>query len=159
MVLPLAAATMEPEETKVIYHVGEEATPYRVKVSVPPSRVTLGDLKAVVKRDGFKFFFKTQDDDVGFVKEEVNDDEARLPLFNDKVECYLEQSLAGSVVGGASAASQQQQRGALSSLRHPRRQDGEEEEESEAASDSLGMPPPGLERGPGVGETRPPSFQ
>ena len=58
---------MDPEETKVIYHVGEEETPYRVKVSVAPSRVTLGDLRTVVKRDGYKFFFKAKDDDFGWV--------------------------------------------------------------------------------------------
>ena len=51
--------------TKVIYHMGEEATPYLAKVNVSPDRVTLGDLKAVIKREGYKFFFMTEDMDVG----------------------------------------------------------------------------------------------
>ncbi len=76
-------------------------------------------------------------------------------------------------MGGASNAGATG--GALSSLQHPRQDlgarsrnaavlraagdDVEEEDASEAASDSMAMPPPGLERGPGVGQTRPPSFQ
>ncbi len=84
------------------------------------------------------------------MKEEITDDSSRLPLFNGKVECYLELSQAGSVVGGASGSGVG---GALSSLRHD--DGGADEEGLSAASDSLA----GLERGPGVGETRPPSFQ
>ncbi len=100
------------------------------------------------------------------MKEEITEDSSPLPLFNGKVECYLELSQAGSVVGGASNGGSVGPAGALSSLRHPRTGNSagggearEEEEDESAASDSLGMPPPGLERGPGVGETRPPSFQ
>ncbi len=53
-------------ETKVIYHVDEEETPYLVKVpGVDPSDVTLGDLKQVLRRTNVKYFFKAKDDDFG----------------------------------------------------------------------------------------------
>ncbi len=57
----------EEIETKVIYHVCEEDTPYRVKVAAPPTTVTLADLKKVIKREGYKYFFKAKDDDFGSV--------------------------------------------------------------------------------------------
>ena len=53
-------------ETKVIYHVDEEETPYLVKVGVPPDSVTLGDLRAVLRqRHNYKYFFKKNMPDIG----------------------------------------------------------------------------------------------
>lgn len=57
--------TMALEETKIIYHIDDEDTPYLVKVAVPPDRVTLGDFKSVLNRPNYKFFFKSMDDDFG----------------------------------------------------------------------------------------------
>ena len=55
-------------ETKVIYHIDDEDTPYLVKLPVAPDKVTLGDFKNVLNRPNFKFFFKSVDDDFGVVK-------------------------------------------------------------------------------------------
>ena len=52
-------------ETKVIYHVDDEDTPYLVKVTKSPSEVTLADLKAVLHKPNHKYFFKSKDDDFG----------------------------------------------------------------------------------------------
>ena len=65
------------EETKVIYHIDEEETPYLVKLNKPPTEVTLADFKSgsPVHFHKFKFFFKSKDDDFGVVKEEIIDDQ------------------------------------------------------------------------------------
>ncbi|KAH7985085.1 hypothetical protein HPB49_026621 [Dermacentor silvarum] len=42
------------EETKIIYHIDDEETPYLVKVPLPPERVTLADFKKVINRPNFK---------------------------------------------------------------------------------------------------------
>lgn len=55
------------EETKIIYHIDEEETPYLVKLPIPPERVTLADFKNILNRPNLKFFFKSMDDDYGYV--------------------------------------------------------------------------------------------
>lgn len=55
------------EETKIIYHIDDEATPYLVKLPIAPERVTLCDFKNVLNRPNYKFFFKSMDDDFGYV--------------------------------------------------------------------------------------------
>lgn len=55
------------EETKVIYHIDDEDTPYLVKLGKHPDVVTLGDFKNVLNRPTYKFFFKSMDDDFGWV--------------------------------------------------------------------------------------------
>lgn len=77
-------------ETKVIYHLDEEETPYLVKIPVPAERITLGDFKSVLQRPaGAKYFFKSMDQDFGVVKEEISDDNARLPCFNGRVVSWV----------------------------------------------------------------------
>ncbi|XP_071841124.1 segment polarity protein dishevelled homolog DVL-3-like isoform X5 [Apostichopus japonicus] len=77
------------EETKIIYHIDDEDTPYLVKLPIPSDQVTLGDFKNVLNRPNYKFFFKSMDDDFGVVKEEIVDDEAKLPCFNGRVVSWL----------------------------------------------------------------------
>merc|ERR1719158_1542644 len=72
------------------------------------------------------------DDDFGVVKEEVVEDECPLPCFNGRVVSWLVSAGGGSVLG--------------------------DETGSQCDTDTLSSLPPGAERGPGVGETRPPSF-
>lgn len=55
------------EETRVIYHVDDEETPYLVKLPISPDKVTLADFKNVFNRSNYKFFFKSMDDDFGYV--------------------------------------------------------------------------------------------
>lgn len=115
------------EETKVIYHIDDEDTPYLVKLPVGPDKVTLADFKNVLNRPNYKFFFKSMDDDFGVVKEEIIEDECPLPCFNGRVVSWLV-SADGSVLSDSG---------------------------SQCGTESI---PPGVQRGPGVGETRPPSF-
>eukprot|EP00105_Crassostrea_gigas_P008102 XP_011422567.1 PREDICTED: segment polarity protein dishevelled homolog DVL-3 isoform X5 [Crassostrea gigas] len=77
------------EETKIIYYIDDEDTPYLIKLPIPADRVTLGDFKNALNRPNYKFFFKSVDDDFGVVKEEIIDDEARLPCFNGRVVSWL----------------------------------------------------------------------
>ncbi|XP_019763627.1 segment polarity protein dishevelled homolog DVL-3 isoform X1 [Dendroctonus ponderosae] len=77
------------EETKVIYHIDDEETPYLVKISISPDKVTLADFKNVLNRPNYKFFFKSMDDDFGVVKEEIIEDSAHLPCFNGRVVSWL----------------------------------------------------------------------
>lgn len=53
------------DETKVIYYVDDEETPYMMKIPLNPSNVTLSDLKEQLNRPFKKFFFKSIDDDIG----------------------------------------------------------------------------------------------
>ncbi|KAL5967402.1 hypothetical protein TSMEX_004876 [Taenia solium] len=77
------------EDTKIIYHIDDENTPYLVKLSVNADKVTLGDFKAALNRPNYKFFFKSVDADFGVVKEEISDDSACLPCFNGRVIAWL----------------------------------------------------------------------
>lgn len=54
-------------ETKFIYYIDEEETPYLVKLNIAPEKVTLGDFKNALNRPHSKFFFKSLDDDFGLV--------------------------------------------------------------------------------------------
>jgi len=77
------------EETKIIYHIDDEDTPYLIKVPVAADSIKLGDFKNALNRPNYKFFFKSMDDDFGVVKEELSDDEAHLPCFNGRVVSWL----------------------------------------------------------------------
>ncbi|XP_030600736.1 segment polarity protein dishevelled homolog DVL-3 isoform X2 [Archocentrus centrarchus] len=120
------------EETRVIYHLEDQETPYLIRINVPAERVTLADFKQVLNKPSVKFFFKSVDDDFGVVKEEISDDDARLPCVNGRVVCWLVSSdtyqpdLRGSDV------------------------------QSVATPTSLAPPP--IERTGGIGDSRPPSF-
>uniref|UniRef100_A0A8C5D5V8 Dishevelled segment polarity protein 1a n=1 Tax=Gouania willdenowi TaxID=441366 RepID=A0A8C5D5V8_GOUWI len=79
-------------ETKIIYHIDEEETPYLVKLCVSPEKVTLADFKNVLNNrpvNSYKFFFKSMDQDFGVVKEEISDDNAKLPCFNGRVVSWV----------------------------------------------------------------------
>ncbi|OBS70586.1 hypothetical protein A6R68_00869 [Neotoma lepida] len=115
-------------ETKIIYHLDGQETPYLVKLPLPAERVTLADFKGVLQRPSYKFFFKSMDDDFGVVKEEISDDNAKLPCFNGRVVSWLV-SAEGS---------------------HP--------EPAPFCADNPSELPPTIERTGGIGDSRPPSF-
>jgi segment polarity protein dishevelled len=77
------------KETKVIYHVDDEETPYLMKIPKPPNEVTLADFKEQLNRPAAKFFFKSKDEEVGIVKEEVMDDATILPLYNGRIVSWI----------------------------------------------------------------------
>lgn len=55
------------DETKVIYHIDDETTPYLVKIPVSATQVTLKDFKMVLNKQScnYKYFFKSMDADFG----------------------------------------------------------------------------------------------
>lgn len=55
----------EMAETKIIYHIDEEETPYLVKIQIPAENITLLDFKQVLNKPNYKFFFKSMDQDFG----------------------------------------------------------------------------------------------
>lgn len=94
------------EETKVIYHIDDEETPYLVKLAIAPERVTLADFKNVLNRPNYKYFFKSMDDDFGVVKEEIIDDDAHLPCFNGRVVSWLVSAEGSNVSDGTSQGTE-----------------------------------------------------
>ncbi|XP_036800266.1 segment polarity protein dishevelled homolog DVL-3 isoform X2 [Oncorhynchus mykiss] len=117
-------------ETKIIYHLDDQETPYLVKLPIAADRVTLADFKNALNKPNYTFFFKSMDDDFGVVKEEISDDNAKLPCFNGRVVSWLV-SADGSH-GGSDGGS--------------------------VCADSQAELPPPLERTGGIGDSRPPSF-
>ncbi|KAJ8271144.1 hypothetical protein GJAV_G00123250 [Gymnothorax javanicus] len=115
-------------ETKIIYHLDDQETPYLVKLPIAADRVTLADFKNVLNKPNYKFFFKSMDDDFGVVKEEISDDNAKLPCFNGRVVSWLVSAEGSHSDGGSVGADSQ-----------------------------ADLPPP-LERTGGIGDSRPPSF-
>lgn len=94
------------EETKILYHIDDEDTPYLVKVLVPPDRVTLADFKNVLNRPNYKFFFRSMDDDFGVVKEEIVEDDSKLPCFNGRVVSWLVTAEGSNVSDNASQCTE-----------------------------------------------------
>ncbi|XP_016149993.1 segment polarity protein dishevelled homolog DVL-3-like [Sinocyclocheilus grahami] len=116
-------------ETKIIYHLDEQDTPYLIKLPIPAESVTLADLKNVLNKPNHKFFFKSMDDDFGVVKEEISDDNAKLPCFNGRVVSWLVSADGSHGSDGGSVCADSQ----------------------------ADLPPP-PERTGGIGDSRPPSF-
>ncbi|MBN3272535.1 DVL3 protein, partial [Polyodon spathula] len=115
-------------ETKIIYHIDDQETPYLVKLPIPADRVTLADFKNVLNKPNYKFFFKSMDDDFGVVKEEISEDNAKLPCFNGRVVSWLVSA------------------------------DGSHSDGGSVCADSQSDLPPPIERTGGIGDSRPPSF-
>ena len=88
------------------------------------------------------------------MKEEFVNDAAPLPLFNGRIVCWLEMAQGSTVGSGTGAPTAGGTAGSSSNNNNGLPVDSEVE-----SSVSSALPPPGIERGPGVGETRPPSFQ
>uniref|UniRef100_A0A8C7CY79 Dishevelled segment polarity protein 2 n=2 Tax=Oncorhynchus TaxID=8016 RepID=A0A8C7CY79_ONCKI len=118
-------------ETKIIYHIDEEETPYLVKIPIPAENITLLDFKQVLNKPNYKFFFKSMDQDFGVVKEEISDESAKLPCFNGRVVSWL----VSPVLPPPPAEVRP-----LPSPPPPP------------------LPPPPVERTGGIGDSRPPSF-
>ncbi|CAL9684541.1 unnamed protein product [Knipowitschia caucasica] len=132
-------------ETRVIYHLEDEHTPYLVRISVPAQRVTLLHVKNALNKHHARFFFRSEDRDFGVVKEEISDDDAVLPCDNGRVVCWI-----------VSADSQIDFRGAddVMSVATPT--------SSIAPPLYMALPPPPQapppQRTRGIGDSRPPSF-
>ncbi|KAG2470518.1 segment polarity protein dishevelled homolog DVL-3-like [Polypterus senegalus] len=92
--------------TKVICHLDDRETPCLVKLPVPADRVILADFKSVLNKPNYKFYFKSMDDDFGVVKEEISDDNAKLPCFNGRVVSWLVSADGSTDAGSVCADSQ-----------------------------------------------------
>ncbi|GLD68623.1 segment polarity protein dishevelled homolog DVL-3-like protein [Lates japonicus] len=72
----------------VIYHLEDQGDPYLIRDQRLRSASPRG-LQTVLNKPGVKFF-KSVDDDFGeVVKEEISDDDARLPCVNGRVVCWV----------------------------------------------------------------------
>lgn len=81
----------DQEETKVCVIV-DTRTPVIFKIPLPPSRITLADLKLAlpaINQPNYKYFFKSNDSEFGIVKEEIQDDDSRLPTYRDRVVAWI----------------------------------------------------------------------
>uniref|UniRef100_A0A8C7FZJ1 Dishevelled segment polarity protein 2 n=1 Tax=Oncorhynchus kisutch TaxID=8019 RepID=A0A8C7FZJ1_ONCKI len=128
-------------ETKIIYHIDEEETPYLVKIQIPAENITLLDFKQVLNKPNYKFFFKSMDQDFGVVKEEISDDSSKLPCFNGRVVSWL----VSSDTPGAAEPVPPVLPPPPAEVRPP-------------PSPPPPLPPPPVERTGGIGDSRPPSF-
>nr|XP_019966606.1 PREDICTED: segment polarity protein dishevelled homolog DVL-3-like [Paralichthys olivaceus] len=77
------------EGTRVLYHLEDQDTPYLTRINVPAQRVTLADFKHVLNKSHVRFFFQSVHEDFRMVKEEISDDDARLPCENGRVVCWV----------------------------------------------------------------------
>uniref|UniRef100_A0AAA9T567 Dishevelled segment polarity protein 2 n=1 Tax=Bos taurus TaxID=9913 RepID=A0AAA9T567_BOVIN len=128
-----AQAGQSSRRTRVGTHMEEEPQ----KIPVPAERITLGDFKSVLQRPaGAKYFFKSMDQDFGVVKEEISDDNARLPCFNGRVVSWL-------------VSSDNPQPEMAPPAHEPR---------TDLAPPPPPLPPLPPERTSGIGDSRPPSF-
>ncbi|KAL5271240.1 hypothetical protein ACHWQZ_G001767 [Mnemiopsis leidyi] len=101
-------------ETKIVYHVGAEDTPYLVCIPIPPEEITLGDFtKEINKGTGYRYYFKTLLEDI-IVKQELKDPEAILPCYHNRVVAWITPDVttngkgsgAGGLVNGSPSSDQ-----------------------------------------------------
>uniref|UniRef100_A0A4W6EB99 Dishevelled segment polarity protein 2 n=2 Tax=Lates calcarifer TaxID=8187 RepID=A0A4W6EB99_LATCA len=126
-------------ETKIIYHIDEEETPYLVKIPIAAENITLLDFKQVLNKPNYKFFFKSMDQDFGVVKEEISDDGAKLPCFNGRVVSWLVSSDTPAADPPVAVVPPV-------------------ETTTQPSPPPPPLPPPPAERTGGIGDSRPPSF-
>ncbi|KAA8579093.1 hypothetical protein FQN60_007213 [Etheostoma spectabile] len=126
-------------ETKIIYHIDEEETPYLVKIPIAAENITLLDFKQVLNKPNYKFFFKSMDQDFGVVKEEISDDSAKLPCFNGRVVSWLVSSDTPTAEPPVAVVPPV-------------------ETSTQPSPPPPPLPPPPAERTGGIGDSRPPSF-
>uniref|UniRef100_A0A665WSR9 Dishevelled segment polarity protein 2 n=1 Tax=Echeneis naucrates TaxID=173247 RepID=A0A665WSR9_ECHNA len=126
-------------ETKIIYHIDEEETPYLVKIPIAAENITLLDFKQVLNKPNYKFFFKSMDQDFGVVKEEISDDSAKLPCFNGRVVSWLVSSDTPAAEPPVAVVPP------VETITQP-------------SPPPPPLPPPPAERTGGIGDSRPPSF-
>jgi len=82
------------EETKVIYHLNDEDTPYLIKLPISADKITLGDLKNALGKPNYKYFFKSMDDDFGCVCVKLELLTLKFPLILTKIDPYPDETMA-----------------------------------------------------------------
>ena len=78
--------------TQLLYYINKQEAPCRVGIQKPASDVRLSDVKCHINRVGsFSYHFKVEDPDFGALKEEINGDTDRVPIYKkNTVVVYLE---------------------------------------------------------------------
>ncbi|KAF7699932.1 dixin-A [Silurus meridionalis] len=78
--------------TKVLYFTDRSLTPFLVNIPKRLGEVTLQDFKAAVGRhNNFRYHFKSLDPEFGTVKEEVFQDDAKIPGWEGKIVAWVEE--------------------------------------------------------------------
>lgn len=79
----------------------DSGTPVKFKIPAPPNRVTLADLKRAlpaIDRPNYKYFFKSNDREFGIVREEIHENDGRLPIFKNRIVAWI---VTPTIKGGA----------------------------------------------------------
>lgn len=85
-------SNVSPNETEVCVIV-DSGTPVKFKIPAPPNRVTLADLKRAlpaIDRPNYRYYFKSTDPEFTIVREQIQDNDSRLPIFKNRVVAYIE---------------------------------------------------------------------
>ncbi|XP_057374957.1 dixin-like [Daphnia carinata] len=78
--------------TKVVYFTERTVTPFLTVIPRRLGEISLRDFKTLFDRPGvYRFHFKAQDAEYGFVKEEIADDNMILPGFDGKIIAWVEE--------------------------------------------------------------------
>lgn len=78
--------------TKVVYFTERTVTPFLTVIPRRLGEITLRDFKTLFDRPGvYRYHFKAQDSEYGFVKEEIADDSVILPGFDGKIIAWVEE--------------------------------------------------------------------
>ena len=79
---------MSSMATKIVFYIDDDSMPYLMRLG--QSEITLKDFKKLLKsQKKFKYFFQVFDDQLGLVKEEFTENNAKLPHFNGQVTSWL----------------------------------------------------------------------
>jgi len=84
-----------PATTKCVYYLNKDATPYCMTIFKNVSNITLMDFKEKIKLNpsvNYRFFFKSQEPEFGYLKEEVTNDNKLLPCFENRIVAWIEES-------------------------------------------------------------------
>ncbi|KAG7243433.1 hypothetical protein INR49_011890 [Caranx melampygus] len=122
-------------ETKIIYHIDEEETPYLVKIPIAAENITLLDFKQVLNKPNYKFSSSLWTRTL----EEISDDSAKLPCFNGRVVSWLVSSDTPAAEPPVAV---------VPPVEMP----------TQPSPPPPPLPPPPAERTGGIGDSRPPSF-
>nr|ADO34168.1 DIX-domain containing protein [Mnemiopsis leidyi] len=85
------------DSTKILYYLGTSTTPYLSMCPKPVGEISLRDFKNVVNRAGrYRYNFRTFDQDVGPVKQELVEDGALLPAWEGRIIGFVEELPPGN---------------------------------------------------------------
>lgn len=87
----MTANNFSQNQTKVCVFFNSR-TPVIFKIPLPIDQVTLADLKQAlpsINNPGYKYFFRSNDQEFGDVKEEIQDDDCKLPISRNRIVAWI----------------------------------------------------------------------